>query len=135
PARRFLPKSYYASHDFEQTTLEPPLGSGPYKLGDFKQGSFVSYRRRADYWAKDLPVMRGRFNFEEIRYEYYRDRTAALESFKAGAYDLREEFTARDWATGYDVPAGKQGRLWPAPLAPGKSSRGPGLFPHLHRPH
>jgi microcin C transport system substrate-binding protein len=106
-----LSKAYYASRDFEQTTLDPPLGSGPYKLGDFKQGTFVSYRRRPDYWGKDLPVTRGRFNFDEVRYEYYRDRTAALESFKAGAYDLREEFTSRDWATGYDVPAVRQGRI------------------------
>jgi microcin C transport system substrate-binding protein len=106
-----LSKTYYASHEFAQTTLDPPLGSGPYKVGDFKQGTFVTYRRRSDYWAKDLPVTRGRFNFDEVRYEYYRDRTAALESFKAGAYDLREEFTSRDWATGYDVPPVRQGRI------------------------
>jgi microcin C transport system substrate-binding protein len=106
-----LSKSYYATREFEQTTLEPPLGSGPYQLGDFKQGAFVSYRRRSNYWAKDLGVTRGRFNFDEVRFEYYRDRTAALESFKAGAYDLREEFTSRDWATGYDVPAVRQGRI------------------------
>jgi len=106
-----LSKAYYASHEFEQTTLEPPLGSGPYKVGDFKQGTFVTYRRRPDYWGKDLSVTRGRFNFDEVRFEYYRDRTAALESFKAGAYDLREEFTSRDWATGYDVPAVRQGRI------------------------
>ena len=72
-----LSKAYYATHEFDQTTLEPPLGSGPYKIGDFKHGTFVSYKRRDDYWAKDLPVNRGRFNFDELRYEYYRDRTAA----------------------------------------------------------
>ncbi len=104
-----LPKAYYATREFDQTTLEPPLGSGPYKIGDFKQGAFVSYKRREDYWAKDLPVNRGRFNFDELRYEYYRDRTAALESLKAGAFDLREEFTARDWATAYDVPRSRMG--------------------------
>ena len=129
-----LSKAYYTSHDFEQTTLEPPLGSGPYSIGDFKQGTFVSYRRRADYWGKDLPVMRGRFNFEEIRYEYYRDRTAALESFKAGAYDLREEFTARDWATGYDVPAVKQGRIVLATLADENPSGAQGFFLNMRRP-
>src|SRR5262245_42775206 len=64
-----LSKSYYTTRDFEQTTLEPPLGSGPYQLGDFKQGAFVSYRRRANYWAKDLGVVRGRFNFDEVRFE------------------------------------------------------------------
>ena len=128
-----LSKAYYATHDFEQTTLEPPLGSGPYKLGDFRQGAFVSYRRRADYWAKDLPVTRGRFNFEEIRYEYYRDRTAALESFKAGAYDLREEFTSRDWATGYDVPAVRQGRISLITLPDENPSGAQGFFLNTRR--
>ena len=108
PALPILSKAYYATREFDQTTLEPPLGSGPYKIGDFKQGAFVSYKRRDDYWAKDLPVNRGRFNFDEVRYEYFRDRTAALESFKAGAFDLREEFTARDWATGYDIPPSRR---------------------------
>ena len=106
-----LSKAYYATREFDQTTLEAPLGSGQYRMGDFNQGTFVSYRRRADYWGKDLPVNRGRFNFEELRFEYYRDRTAQLESLKAGAFDLREEFTARDWATGYDIPAVKEGRM------------------------
>ncbi|HEU0058898.1 MAG TPA: extracellular solute-binding protein [Hyphomicrobiaceae bacterium] len=128
-----LSKAYYGSRDFEQTTLEPPLGSGPYKLGDFKQGTFVSYRRRPDYWAKDLPVTRGRFNFDEVRYEYYRDRTAALESFKAGAYDLREEFTSRDWATGYDVPAVRQGRIVLLTLPDENPSGAQGFFLNTRR--
>jgi microcin C transport system substrate-binding protein len=128
-----LSKAYYATRDFEQTTLEPPLGSGPYKVGDFRQGAFVSYQRRADYWAKDLPVTRGRFNFEEIRYEYYRDRTAALESFKAGAYDLREEFTSRDWATGYDVPAVRQGRITLITLPDENPSGAQGFFLNTRR--
>ena len=65
-----------ATREFEQTTLDPPLGSGPYKIGDFRQGAFVSYRRRDDYWAKDLPVNRGRFNFDELRYEYFTKRVS-----------------------------------------------------------
>jgi microcin C transport system substrate-binding protein len=129
-----LSKAYYATRDFEQTSLDPPLGSGPYKLGDFKQGTFVSYRRRPDYWAKDLPVTRGRFNFDEVRYEYYRDRTAALESFKAGAYDLREEFTSRDWATGYDVPAVRQGRIVLLTLPDENPSGAQGFFLNTRRP-
>jgi microcin C transport system substrate-binding protein len=128
-----LSKRYYATHEFEQTTLEAPLGSGPYTVGDFKQGAFVSYRRRADYWAKDLPVTRGRFNFEEIRFEYFRDRTAALESFKAGAYDLREEFTSRDWATGYDVAAVRQGRILLLTLADENPSGAQGFFLNTRR--
>jgi microcin C transport system substrate-binding protein len=106
-----LSKAYYATREFDQTTLEPPLGSGPYRISDFKQGSYTTFKRREDYWAKDLPVNRGRYNFDEIRYEYFRDRTAALESLKAGAYDLREEFTAKDWATSYDIPQVKDGRI------------------------
>ena len=129
-----LSKAYYATREFDQTTLEPPLGSGPYKIGDFKQGTFVSYRRRDDYWAKDLPVNRGRFNFDELRYEYYRDRTAALESFKAGAFDLREEFTARDWATGYDIPAVKEGRMLLLTLPDESPSGAQGFFLNTRRP-
>ncbi|MEM7774780.1 MAG: extracellular solute-binding protein [Pseudomonadota bacterium] len=104
-------KAYYATREFDQTTLDPPLGSGPYRIADHQQGSFVSYRRRDDYWAKDLPVNRGRWNFDEVRFEYYRDRTAELQALKAGVYDLREEFTSRDWATAYNVPAVRDGVL------------------------
>ena len=106
-----LSKAYYATREFDQTTLDPPLGSGPYKIGDYKQGQFVSYRRREDYWGKDLPVNRGRYNFDELRYLYFRDRAAELLALQAGEFDLREEFTARDWVRGYDVPAVKEGRL------------------------
>ena len=134
PALPILSKAYYATREFDQTTLEPPLGSGPYRLGDFKQGAFVSYKRRDDYWAKDLPVNRGRFNFDELRFEYYRDRTAALESFKAGAFDLREEFTARDWATGYDIAAVKEGRLLLLTLPDESPSGAQGFFLNTRRP-
>ena len=129
-----LSKAYYATREFEQTTLEPPLGSGPYALGDFKAGTFVTYKRRDDYWAKDLPVNRGRYNFDELRFEYFRDRTAALESFKAGAFDLREEFTARDWATAYDIPAVKEGRLLKLTLPDESPSGAQGFFINTRRP-
>jgi len=128
-----LSKAYYATHEFEQTTLEPPLGSGPYRIGEFKPGAFVSYKRRDDYWGKDLPVNRGRFNFDELRYEYYRDRTAALESLKAGAFDLREEFTSRDWATAYDIPAVKEGRLVLLTLPDDNPSGAQGFFLNTRR--
>jgi microcin C transport system substrate-binding protein len=129
-----LSKAYYATREFDQTTLEPPLGSGPYVIGDFKQGTFVSYQRRPDYWGKDLPVNRGRFNFDELRFEYFRDRTAQLESFKAGVFDLREEFTARDWATAYDIAAVKENRLLRLTLPDESPSGAQGFFLNTRRP-
>jgi len=104
-------KAYYSEHPFDQTTLKPPLGSGPYKIGSFKAGTFVTYVRRDDYWAKDLPVNRGQYNFDELRYEYYRDRQAELEGLLNGSFDLREEFTSVSWATAYDVPAVREGKI------------------------
>lgn len=106
-----LPKHFYDGTPFEETWLKKPLGSGPYEVADFKPGSHVIYRRRKDYWAKDLPVIRGHYNFDELRYEYYRDRTAELQNLLNGTFDLREEFTSVDWATAYNVPAVKEGRL------------------------
>jgi microcin C transport system substrate-binding protein len=100
-----LSKAYWSSRDFAKTTLEPPLGSGPYKIESFDVGRTITYRRVTDYWGKDLPVNRGRNNFDVIRYDYYRDATVALEAFKAGDYDIRIENVAKNWATGYDSPA------------------------------
>ncbi|MEX1060980.1 MAG: extracellular solute-binding protein, partial [Methyloceanibacter sp.] len=104
-------KAYYASRPFDETTLDPPLGSGPYLVDKIAQGRTIVYRRNPDYWAKDLPVNRGRWNFDKIRFEYFRDRTAGMEAFKAGAYDFREEFTSKVWATEYDFPAIRAGRV------------------------
>ena len=106
-----LSKAYYTDKKFDETTLEPPLGSGPYLVDDLKQGRNITYRRNPDYWAKDLPVNKGRWNFDTIRFEYFRDRTAGMEAFKAGTYDLREEFTSKVWATEYDFPAIRDGRV------------------------
>lgn len=106
-----LSSVWYGANDFTATDLTPPLGSGPYAIDDFRLGSSVTYRLREDYWARDLPVNRGRFNFGELRYEYYRDSTAQFEALKAGEYDLREEFTSRNWATGYDVASVRDGLL------------------------
>lgn len=104
-------KAYYSTRDFAVTTMEPPLGSGPYSVGKISQGRTIEYKHNSDYWAKDLPVNRGRWNFDTIRYEYFRDRTAGLEAFKAGAYDFREEFTSKVWATEYDFPAIRDGKV------------------------
>jgi microcin C transport system substrate-binding protein len=104
-------KAYYAKHPFEETTLDPPLGSGPYVVDAMAQGRTIVYRRNPNYWAEDLPVNRGRWNFDKIRFEYFRDRTAGMEAFKAGFYDFREEFTSKVWATEYDFPAIRDGRV------------------------
>ncbi len=95
-----LSKAYYTANDFLKESLDPPIGSGPYEISDFRSGASVTYRRRKDYWAADLPVNRGRFNFDEIKFEYYRDRAVGLEAFKAKAYDLREEFTSKSLGNG-----------------------------------
>lgn len=128
-----LSKTYFEKEKFEETTLKPPLGSGPYLIADFKPSTFITYKRRADYWAKDLPVNRGRYNFDEIRYEYYRDRSVELESLKAGGFDLREEFTARDWTTAYDIQAVKDGRLLKLTLPDANPSGAQGFFPNARR--
>ncbi len=104
-------RAYYKDRDFEGTTLEPPLGSGPYKVGPFEQGRYVAFQRVPDYWAKDLPITRGQGNFDVVRFEYFGDSQVAFEAFKAGAFTEREENIARVWATGYDFPAFKDGRV------------------------
>ncbi|HWD58380.1 MAG TPA: extracellular solute-binding protein [Stellaceae bacterium] len=106
-----LSKAYWSGKDFEKTTLVPPLGSGPYKIDSVEPGRSITYRRVADYWAKDLPVNKGRFNVDVIRYDYYRDATVALEAFKAGDYDIRRENSSKAWATGYDGPALRDGLI------------------------
>ena len=106
-----LSKAYYTANPFNETTLDPPLGSGPYRFGRVDQGRVLVYERVKDYWARDLPVNRGRYNFDTIRYDFYRDRTIEFEAFKAGEYDFREEFTSKTWATGYDSPAVRDGLI------------------------
>lgn len=106
-----LSKAYWLGRDFEKTTLEPPLGSGPYKIEAIDPGRSITYRRVADYWGADLPVDKGRYNVDKMRYDYYRDATIALEAFKAGQYDVRLENSSKDWATGYDGPALRAGLI------------------------
>jgi len=106
-----LSKAYWATRDFTKTTLEAPLGSGPYKVESLEPGRSITYRRVKDYWGAALPVNVGRFNFDTIRYDYYRDDTVALEAFKSGAFDFRAESSSKNWATAYDVPAVRDGRI------------------------
>ena len=106
-----LPKHWWEGRDFTKSSLGIPLGSGPYRVLDFEPGRHIAFERVADYWGRDLPVNKGRYNFDQITYEYYRDRTLLFEGFKAGEYDLRGEFTAKNWAIRYDFPAVRDGRI------------------------
>lgn len=106
-----LPAHYWAERDFSKTTLEPPLGSGPYRITDVSGGRNITYGRVPDHWAADLPVQRGFYNFDRIIVDYYRDTGVALEAFKAGQFDLNQEVSAKNWATGYDSPALREGAI------------------------
>lgn len=96
---------------FDKTSLTPPIGSGPYALTEVKPGERVVLTRRKDYWGEDLPITRGLYNFDEIRYDFYRDANTLFEAFKAGLYDFRIEGDPGQWATGYDIPAVRTGRV------------------------
>lgn len=99
-----LSKAYYATRKFEETTLEPPLGSGPYRIVSVEGGRSITYERVKDYWGANLPRQRGRYNYDVIRYDYFRDPTVELEAFKAHAYDFRDENSSKAWATAYVGP-------------------------------
>jgi microcin C transport system substrate-binding protein len=128
-----LSKAYYSKQPFDETSLKPPLGSGPYKIKDFKPGTYIAYTRRNDYWAANLPVNRGRYNFDEIRYDYYRDRNIELEAIKSGQFDFREEFSSVSWATGYDIAAVREGRLIRDVLPDHRPSGAQGYFLNTRR--
>ena len=104
-------KAYYAKQSFDQSTLNIPLGSGPYKVGRFEVGHFIEYDRVKDWWGAELPVAKGLNNFDTVRYEYYRDRDVGFVGFTARNYLFREEFSSLTWAKQYDFPAFKDGRV------------------------
>ena len=106
-----LPKHYWEGREFDKTTLEAPLGSGPYKISKIDAGRSIAYERVKNWWAADLSVNKGRYNFDRIEVKYYRDATVALEALFAGEYDVREEYIAKTWATGYDNDIVKSGRI------------------------
>lgn len=113
-----LPKHYWTGKDAEgnqrdlgKTTLEPPLSSGPYRIGEVKPGRNLTFMRVDDYWAKDLPVSKGQWNFGALRIEYFRDTTVAFEAFKAGQLDYYQETNSKNWATGYKFKAIKEGHM------------------------
>ena len=108
-----LPKHYWEKeeNDFTKTTLTPPLGSGPYKIEKIDAGRSITYKKVDNYWGKDLPINKGKFNFERVEYDYYKDSNVALEAFFAGEYDYRVENVAKLWETAYTAPAVKKGDI------------------------
>jgi microcin C transport system substrate-binding protein len=126
-------RAYYGKQPFDQSTMEPPLGSGPYKVGKAEPGRFIEYVRVKDWWGADLPVSRGQYNFDTVRYEYFRDRDVGFEAFTAKAYLLREEFTSRVWATRYDFPALREGKVKRDVLADDTPSGAQGWFINTRR--
>ncbi len=126
-------RAYYAGRAFDESTLDVPLGSGPYKVGKFEVNNYVEYERVKDWWGADLPVSRGMFNFDTVRYQFYRDRDVAFVGFTAKNYLYREEFTSRVWATQYDFPAVKDGRVKREILPDDTPSGAQGWFINLRR--
>ncbi len=106
-----LPEKFWQGKDFSASSLEVPVGSGPYRIGEFKAGQRLTFVRDPGYWGRDLPVNRGRHNFDTLIYDYYRDLTVTLEAFKAGEYDFRQEYNSKQWATGYTGPAVERGLI------------------------
>ncbi|WP_413043746.1 extracellular solute-binding protein [Pseudomonas sp. YJ42] len=106
-----LPKHWWEERDFTSGSMEPPLGSGPYRIEHLEAGRSVRYARVEDYWGKDLAVNRGLYNFDHVHFDYYRDNTVALQAFKAGHFDYWFETSAKNWATAYDIDAVKGGRI------------------------
>ena len=126
-------RAYYSKQPFDQSTLEIPLGSGAYKVGRFEPGRYIEYERVKDWWGADLPVARGQNNFDVLRYEYYRDRDVGFEGFTAKSYLFREEFTSRTWATRYDFPAVRDGRVKRDVIADDTPSGAQGWFINTRR--
>jgi microcin C transport system substrate-binding protein len=128
-----LSKAFYATRDFTAVTLEAPLGSGPVKVGRVATGRSIEYLRVADYWAKDLPVRRGHYNFDRYRFEFHPDRASGFLAFKAREYTFREEFTSRAWATEYGFDAVADGRIKRDEIEDGTISGGQGWYFNLRR--
>lgn len=129
-----LPRHYWAERDFNRTSLEPPLGSGPYRVAEVRAGRSIRYARVEDWWGKDLPVNRGQYNFDSLVIDYYRDNTVALEALKAGQFDFWIETSAKNWATAYDTPAVREGRLIREEIANHNPTGMQGFLFNLRRP-
>ncbi|MGF1552414.1 MAG: extracellular solute-binding protein [Paracoccaceae bacterium] len=128
-----LPKSWWQGRDFAEATLDRPMGSGPYEIAEVDPGRRLSFRRRDDYWGWDRPVNVGRWNFDTIRLEYFRDRSAAFEGFKAGSFTFQEEYWSKLWATGYNFPAINRGDVVRDTIPNNVPSGTQGFFFNLRR--
>jgi len=128
-----LPAHYYATRDFARSTMEPPLGSGPYVVEDADPGRAITYCRDPDYWGADLPVNVGKDNFDCVVYEYFADNTAAFEALKSAEYLFHEEFTSAIWATGYDFPALDRGWVVQEVIPDARPSGTQGFWMNLRR--
>ncbi|WP_441231776.1 extracellular solute-binding protein [Tardiphaga sp. 215_C5_N2_1] len=126
-------QAYYDKRAFDETSLETPLGSGPYKVGRFEVGRYIEFDRVKDWWGADLPVNRGSYNFDTVRFDFYRDRDVAFEGFTGRNYLYREEFTSRIWNTRYDFPAVKDGRVKQEMLPDDTPSGAQGWFLNTRR--
>lgn len=129
-----LSQAWYSTHVFTESSLEKPLSSGPYRIGEYRQGSWIEYERVPDYWARDLPVNRGRWNFDVIRYEFYRDNIVQLEAFKAGEFLLNVEMSAKSWALDYEFPAIADGRVLKREIPDGGPVTAQGFYINTRRP-
>ena len=122
-----LPVHFWKDKDPTKSTLEPPLTSGPYRIKSLDAGRSITYERVEDYWGKDLPINRGKYNFDEVRYEYYKDLTVEFEAFKAGEIDFRQESSAKRWVTEYDLPQIESGAIIKKKV-PNRKPRGMGGY-------
>ncbi|MEO1721247.1 MAG: extracellular solute-binding protein [Pseudomonadota bacterium] len=132
-ALTILPKAWWEGREFSDSTLDPLLSSGPYEVASAEPGRRLILRRREDYWGWDLPVNRGHFNFEEVRIEYFRDRSAGFEAFKAGTFTFNEEFWSKLWATAYDFPAIQRGDVVKDTLPDNRPAGTQGFWFNLRR--
>ena len=129
-----LPKHLVDPQKFEETTLSPPVGSGPYIISEVKPGESISYRRNPNFWGNDLPVNKGLYNVDEYRFDYYRDANTLFEAFKGGLYDVRSEDNSTRWVTGYDFPAAIDGRVVKDPIKVSTPKGMTGLVFNSRRP-
>ncbi|HYG85311.1 MAG TPA: extracellular solute-binding protein [Azospirillum sp.] len=127
-------KAWWHGKSFDRTTLEAPMGSGPYRVKQVEPGRRIVYERVEDYWGKDLPVRCGLFNFDRLEFHYFRDDTVALEAFKAGQVDVRREGEPAKWAVGYDGPALREGRFVLEELPTGRPEYARGFILNTRRP-